>query len=654
MRDTINEYIKSGLPIFPCASDKTPAANPLNPQYKIKWKEYQAEVDKDIDSYEYIGLKMGVGVDPFFCIDFDLKNTSYLNLFEDYLKDLELRTRVLHNKGIDVSLDLQKKVLIQCTKNAGYHIIFRVDNADGTKHLAMSPDNKVVIETRGTDAYIIIAPSKGYKVLSKNVRSFTDVPKINLEERYVLENIGYTYNKLPVEPYVIKINTPAYTSKPNGTTPWDDYNAQIDGVDLLCSVGWTIERESGDRIYMTRPNKSHGVSGNWHVGLRLFKNFSGNVPELPDDNKAFSAFAIYAFYFHNGDFTAAAKDIYTQGFGDRLQNEEDVKFDNVSEYVYSFNEAQEELEKYYKGEIEKGKSTGSQIIDRFFLFKKNEFYQIVGDTNIGKTYVMKFIIALAIRFAGWKVLVAAQENKPWDFIDDLLSFTNTKSGRSSYRSGDINYEKQINFLKSRVQFIRSKGKTIFEVLGIAKELNKKEHFDMILLDPLNGFSIDTSLKLGYGHEYHQHTASELLNFAEEEMTVFLNTHTIVSSQRGRKIEDRNGSNTKERRVPKATDAEHGGSYANKADNIIILDRDLDSEDPEGKNTTLFWSKKIRNKKLGGDTNPDNKPINLVFDAQEFGFYIMWDGIAEENPLKEKSFKDTIEQDYTEITGDIPF
>jgi len=84
MQEIITKYIEHGLPIFPCNSEKEPS-------YGVMWKEYKAKKEKDYDKYEYIGLRTGQGNDNFYCIDFDLKNTSNPNLFKNYL--IELKTQ---------------------------------------------------------------------------------------------------------------------------------------------------------------------------------------------------------------------------------------------------------------------------------------------------------------------------------------------------------------------------------------------------------------------------------------------------------------------------------------------------------------------------------------------------------------------------------
>jgi len=213
----------------------------------------------------------------------------------------------------------------------------------------------------------------------------------------------------------------------------------------------------------------------------------------------------------------------------------------------------------------------------------------------------------------------------------------------------------MDFLSTRIKFIKCSHKSIFNVLDIAKELNEKEGYDMLFLDPLNGFKIDTKLGLGSGNEYHQQCAMELLNFANDEMSVFLNTHTIVSSQRGRKIENRDGSLSSDRRIPRPTDAEYGSAYANKADTVIVMDRALDAENETDRNTTSLWVKKVRTKKLGGNISPDANPVLLEYISNPFGFNIYCAGESEYNPLRPDNFKNEVQEvRYQEIQGEVPF
>jgi hypothetical protein len=218
--------------------------------------------------------------------------------------------------------DLLTKLYIVKTKSGGYHLYYRCPVIEGNKKLAMRPPTEheikdsptlkfvVLIETRGEGGYVVAPPTSGYEKQTDFV-----VPTITAQEREIIITAARSLNEYYIED---KGRAPRTAPNEYQKTPWDDYNSRGDVIALLEKHGWTFVERKGDRSYMKRPpfpptdSKS---SGDYHHGMNLFKSFSSNTPF--DTERAYKPYAVYAILEHNGDFSAAAKQLLKDGYGER-------------------------------------------------------------------------------------------------------------------------------------------------------------------------------------------------------------------------------------------------------------------------------------------------------------------------------------------------
>ena len=98
--------------------------------------------------------------------------------------------------------------------------------------------------------------------------------------------------------------------------PGTDYLERGDRSALLVDHGWEKVGERGDNELWRRPGKNKGHSATWHTRKRLFYCFTSST-EL-DALKAYNLFMLYAEMEHGGDFSKAGKQLYADGYGDRL------------------------------------------------------------------------------------------------------------------------------------------------------------------------------------------------------------------------------------------------------------------------------------------------------------------------------------------------
>lgn len=101
-----------------------------------------------------------------------------------------------------------------------------------------------------------------------------------------------------------------------GTKPGDDYNARASWSDLLVTLGWTHSHNN----HWTRPGKKYGVSGSILEG-GFYSHTSAPEAQPFECRKIYSLFGAYTLIHHNGDYSAAARDLAAQGYGVQAQQE---------------------------------------------------------------------------------------------------------------------------------------------------------------------------------------------------------------------------------------------------------------------------------------------------------------------------------------------
>ncbi|CAN0343782.1 unnamed protein product, partial [Ectocarpus sp. 4 AP-2014] len=188
-----------------------------------------------------------------------------------------------------------------------------------------------LIETRGEGGYALAPGSPaschetGRQYVEFEGPSLTEIPTITPAEREALLMAARSLDQVPVE------DPPAPVTKPegrvyDGLTPGDDYNQQANWGDILEPHGWIRVGASGDRLLWRRPGKTDGWSattGNVsNQGRELLCVFSSNAYPFdgPDGSRqcsTHSKFDCYARLNHEGDHSAAARELARIGYGDR-------------------------------------------------------------------------------------------------------------------------------------------------------------------------------------------------------------------------------------------------------------------------------------------------------------------------------------------------
>jgi hypothetical protein len=295
--------VQAGFSIIPIREDKRPC---------MKWKDYQTrkatseELQELTHRYQPGGFGIVTGVDGLECVDVDLKNFPTLQEGQTFFKEF---TEMLHD-NID---DFERKFVIYKTMNSGYHILYKCLSPSGNVALAKR-DGKVIVETRGEGGFVV-----AYK---NNVTSlaYEDIITISDEDREILLAVCRDFDtpEALVCEGVQKMKVTNTASFQDGTTPWDDFNARKNVLDVVGDQ-FRIVRQLSDRILILRiGSKAH------HSGY-IFKE--SGILQLWTDSTAYpvkvghTPFSLYTWRYHGGNYSDAAKDLYKQGFGTRIKRE---------------------------------------------------------------------------------------------------------------------------------------------------------------------------------------------------------------------------------------------------------------------------------------------------------------------------------------------
>jgi hypothetical protein len=312
--DAAQRFLEAGISVIPAKKSKQP---PLK-----HWKPYQEkpaspeQLAKWFPRHQCVAIICGKVSGNIELIDFDF-DEKRPDIFNEWRKLVE-----------DEDPELFKKLTIQTTQNSGFHCLYCCLELQipGNQVLAQYSNGeslKTLIETRGEGGYFLADPSPGYKLKQGK---FTHIAQITPSEREILLRCARLLNE-----YSAPTRSPKTSSNgqnKSGLSPGDDYNARGDIRAFLESKGWTSTGVSqGDAEKWRRPGKNRGSSASL-LGGKKFYNFSSNAHPL-EPNRSYDLFGLYTSYEHGGDFSAAAKALAREGYGDSLSKQPETEAKNL-------------------------------------------------------------------------------------------------------------------------------------------------------------------------------------------------------------------------------------------------------------------------------------------------------------------------------------
>ena len=303
----------AGVSVVPAAMDGSKA--PIG-----TWKKYQLAIaDEEQLSAWFNGSATGIGI---VCGkvsgNLEMVELEGRAVAEGCLDEIR---EIAINSGLGDLWSIISNGYVERTPSGGIHFLWRIadEPVPGNTKFARRPgDNNTVLvyaESRGEGGFVVTAPSSGAVHPSGQpwqllVGSPASIPMLSWEEREAIVSVFKSIDSMPEkESIVASLQTQSATS---GDKPGDDLNERGDWSEIL--VGWKKVYTANRVTYWRRPGKDSGISAttgrNDADNLFVFTSSSTFEQERP-----YSKFAAFAHLHHNDDFSAAARDLRSKGYG---------------------------------------------------------------------------------------------------------------------------------------------------------------------------------------------------------------------------------------------------------------------------------------------------------------------------------------------------
>ena len=319
--DTALRYHQAGLVVLP----NDPAAK--YPTGLPKWEQI-TPTEHDIKRWFGNGKEHAIGVRDVEGLDFDNKGQP----------DADTLLREWSDLCQQLSPGLPKRLLLEKTPSGGYHLVWRCEAIQGNQKLATRPPTSAelaasprltsvtLIETRGKGGQFQVAPSPGYELLRGD---WAALPIITPAERQIILDCARALTRADRR-------TIDLVQRSTGDRPGDLYNRDHAdaALKLLEQAGWSVVRDRGDALYLTRPGKDHGVSATFgYVAPGVLYVFSSNAAPF-EPNRAYGPFAIYTEMLHGGDYKAAAASLRGETIAPRPRIQVDTATGEIIEFAH--------------------------------------------------------------------------------------------------------------------------------------------------------------------------------------------------------------------------------------------------------------------------------------------------------------------------------
>lgn len=342
-RPPFAEYRSAGLSCIPVKGDgsKAPAVS--------SWKQYTKRLPSEALVKRWTEKAAGIGI---------IGGAVSGNLEILDIDEPELTAPFTEAIGLQAPELYPKLTRIRTPRRnwrgkSGGHLIYRCETSvDGNLKLAMSAPEpevdadggpvvnpktgrqnkkpRVQLETRGEGGYALAvgcAPSchpTGNLYEHVGGPPLTELTVITEAERKILHDTARSFDHSAGNAHVDE-PVPGYEKSKPGDSPGDAFNHQTTWPEILEPFGWTRHATYGDITQWCRPGKTGACSATTGIrstaGNELLTVFSTNACPFegakPDGRPGvtYNKFSAYALLNHEGDFSAAAKDLLAKGFG---------------------------------------------------------------------------------------------------------------------------------------------------------------------------------------------------------------------------------------------------------------------------------------------------------------------------------------------------
>ena len=601
------KYFEAGFSVVPTNAQKVAIgawkirqSQVLPPTEKFKEAAFIAFVCGSVNAPIGLGLEV---------VDIDLKYDVTGTMFKEYKKIIS-----------DNSPDLLKKLVVQQTKSGGYHFIYYCKKYEGNQKLAKRPATKdeldknpketalALFETRGEGGYFIVSPSEGYKVVYGDLLKINEITE---DERGVLFSCAKSFNTY-AEPFYEKNYVKENTFQ-EGLSPFDDYNRRGDVHEVLKEAGWNLSRVHGEHNYYLRPSGTGMWSADWSEKLRLF--YVWTTSSEFDSEKAYNATHILTKLKFGGDFKAASKWLYDNGFGDRRNKPKEAKKINddfdINDFVAAPQEADEMLYKVWKQEVEMGLVTGIPTLDPHFLFKHSHYNVINGHDNVGKSVFIWYLSVLSAIKHDWNWLIYSSENSLSFCKRKLMEFYLCKKLTSFTQE---EYYTAKGWVEQHFTLIKQPDLVTYkDLIMVGDVLSKEKRINGFVIDPYNSLYMPNGMNR---HDWDTVANIEMRNFTRRtKCSIYLNCHAYTDAIR--KLYPKGHDYEGHQLPPQKADTEGGSKFASKADDFLTIHR-LPQHEKDWMWTQVHV-RKIKEAESGGKHTYMDKPVRLRMLMDNIGF-----------------------------------
>ena len=276
---------------------------------------------------------------------------------------------------------------------------------------------------------------------------------------------------------------------------------------------------------------------------------------------------------------------------DSINHAKDVKIEGV----FSINDVKESMLNTYRNGQNRGTTTYVKCLDKAWTWRGGEVNLWTGHQNEGKSLLLNQLCTIRSKYEDAKVAVFSPENMPLDdFYNDIIEMHIGKSCDPYYSKNYMSeneFKEGMKFCEDNFFLIYPENDFKIEsIFERTKYLIKKKGIRTLIIDPYN--TIEHMIKPGEREDlYISRFMAQLKRFSVEfDLSINLVAHQLTA----RANENDGGRYYK----PTLNNIKGGGTFADKADNVLIVwrpNRALDFKDPQ----VIFGSQKIKKQKLVG-------------------------------------------------------
>ncbi len=455
----------------------------------IKWTEYKNKqlTESEFENFYHLEKTKLIGIICGFndleIVDIDTKVLATVNEKTQFWTEFYSLLK-------DNIIDFEKKFVIAKTLSGGFHICYKTKVKQGNTKIAKAENTKeALIETRGVGGYVVM-----YSEFIQGT-GYEELKYIDDRDRQILWECAKTYDTVKEDIiHYTKIEKNGFVAS-HGSPPWEEFNNRFSCYDLVKDEFDIIKKTSKGMTIRRHGAKSPHSGYIFESNLMYLFSTGTQYPH----EKALSPFAIYAIQKHNGDFGEAAKQLYKDGYGNRVKPEKlpqikkheeiEIKTDefpievfteNIQSYIYDVHQTLNASIDYLgssflwvlslcvgnaiKMEVKKGWIEAAVV-----------WIAIVGKAGIGKTHNIEAMVR-PLRKANQREIEIY--NEQLQKYNEFMSLTDKEKktaeevrepARKQFIVGDITMEA---FIDIHAQNKNGIGILRDELSGWIKDLNK--------------------------------------------------------------------------------------------------------------------------------------------------------------------------------------